>query len=133
MILCGKVDDRIEKLLKNPQNSIDEINSVNIIYVTPEKLMQNEEVGDFIRFLNDDNILKRIIIDECHVVVNWGETFRPAYISMFHRLFNELHIMVPWTFYTATIHRLDIEFLKSKMINEFPFRLYDGNIYFIQN
>ena len=56
--------------------NITKLIDYKIIYITPEKLDKSEKVKQFLKFLDDSGILKRIIVDECHVVINWGDTFR---------------------------------------------------------
>lgn len=50
---------------------------VKILYVAPERL----ETG-ILSWIEEYSQIKIIVVDECHCVVSWGDTFRDAYRSI---------------------------------------------------
>ena len=50
---------------------------VHILYVTPERLKSE-------RFLEaiEDLTIYMVVVDECHCVLEWGESFRPDYLQV---------------------------------------------------
>ena len=45
---------------------------------------------------------------------------------MLHTILIELRIWKPWSFYSATIHSCDINYLKNAMKNNLQFQQYNG-------
>eukprot|EP00741_Cyanophora_paradoxa_P011406 tig00020556_g11017.t1 len=57
---------------------------VDLVYVTPEKLApkRGEAESSFVKNLKEahrSGLVNGIVVDECHCVIEWGSTFRPAY------------------------------------------------------
>ncbi|KAH9087872.1 hypothetical protein LEN26_019746 [Aphanomyces euteiches] len=72
-----------------------------LIYATPEMILQNPSAATLVKSLVDSNRLSRIVLDEAHCVVEWGNTFRPSYLD-FAR-YSKTHLPhIPVTFLTAT-------------------------------
>lgn len=64
-------------------------NTPFFLLCTPEKFLLNAELAKFLSFA----IKKKpplIILDECHVIIEWGLSFRPAYVHLFKQS-PELH------------------------------------------
>lgn len=47
-----------------------------VLFVSPESLIKNQQLRDKIQMANDEKYLKNIIIDEAHIVIEWGSSFR---------------------------------------------------------
>ncbi len=70
-------------------------NGARFILANPE-VLQNEKLVDELKTCN----ISHIAIDEAHCVSEWGDTFRPAYLTL-GTLLKELHVPVV-TAFTAT-------------------------------
>lgn len=55
---------------------------IQLLYVTPEMLNKNGQMGDALQRLHKRNRLARIVIDEAHCVSQWGHDFRPDYVAL---------------------------------------------------
>ncbi|GMF65727.1 unnamed protein product [Phytophthora lilii] len=78
-----------------------------LVYTTPEFLQMNAEMRDWVRMAERDKRLARIVLDEAHCVLEWGNTFRPSYLQLCQwktQYFSEL----PVTLATASISDEDI-------------------------
>lgn len=53
--------------------------TARLLFISPEALIKNEEFANHIMEANKDNYLKNIVIDEAHIVVEWGDLFRTDY------------------------------------------------------
>ncbi len=71
---------------------------VRVLYLTPE-FVDNQ--SDFLERLNERKGICLVAIDECHVVSQWGNDFRPAYRKVGEILRKKL-INVPFMALTAT-------------------------------
>lgn len=50
--------------------------TARILFVSPESLIKNQQLRDRILKANDEKYLKNIIIDEAHIIIEWGSSFR---------------------------------------------------------
>lgn len=50
-----------------------------ILFISPEALLENPAFANVIREANKGRYLKNIVIDEAHIVVDWGAAFRVDY------------------------------------------------------
>ena len=50
-----------------------------ILFISPEALLENPAFADAIKVANKSRYLKNIVIDEAHIVVDWGAGFRVDY------------------------------------------------------
>ncbi|WP_295131437.1 DEAD/DEAH box helicase [uncultured Catenibacterium sp.] len=53
--------------------------TARLLFISPESLIQNIKVNEIINEANEQHYLKNIIIDEAHIVSDWGEFFRVEY------------------------------------------------------
>ena len=53
--------------------------SAKMLFISPEALINNQRFADVIKEANMTRYLKNIIIDEAHIVVDWGSSFRIDY------------------------------------------------------
>lgn len=53
--------------------------SVRLLFISPEALLENKQISEAIKKANRNRFLKNIVIDEAHIVVDWGAGFRVDY------------------------------------------------------
>lgn len=50
-----------------------------VLFISPEALLENQGFADAIKEANKARYLKNVVIDEAHIVVDWGAAFRVDY------------------------------------------------------
>lgn len=50
-----------------------------VLFISPEALLENSGFAEVIKEANKSRYLKNIVIDEAHIVVDWGASFRVDY------------------------------------------------------
>ena len=50
-----------------------------ILFISPEALIENPLIADTVKLANKQRYLKNIVIDEAHIIVDWGAGFRVDY------------------------------------------------------
>ncbi|TYZ61604.1 hypothetical protein PybrP1_008383 [[Pythium] brassicae (nom. inval.)] len=78
-----------------------------LVYTTPEFLLQNAEMRRWVRHAAEREAVERVVLDEAHCVLEWGNSFRPAYLELSHwraRVFASL----PLTLASASVTDSDI-------------------------
>ena len=50
-----------------------------VLFISPEALLENPAFANIIKEANKNRYLKNIVIDEAHIVVDWGASFRVDY------------------------------------------------------
>ena len=53
--------------------------TARMLFISPEALINNQEFADAIKQANEARYLNNVIIDEAHIVVDWGTSFRVDY------------------------------------------------------
>ena len=91
-----------------------------IIYTSPRAL--NGVKGDtLIPFLKRRNLIRLVVLDEIHLITNFGHTFREEFGTIPATLFSQLNINCPMLFLTATCTaaiKRDFESLMQLEINQ---------------
>lgn len=64
----------IEPILTAIQNR-----TARLLFISPEALMNNQAFDQIIKAANKQHYMKNIVIDEAHIVVDWGASFRVDY------------------------------------------------------
>lgn len=73
-----------------------------LVYTTPEFLLRNAEMQRWVRCAAEQDRVARVVLDEAHCVLEWGNAFRPAYLELSQwraRFFGSL----PLTLATASV------------------------------
>ncbi|CAF1574118.1 unnamed protein product, partial [Adineta ricciae] len=95
---------------------------LKLVYVTPEKIGQSEQLNKLFAHLYMKNNLARFVIDEAHCISDWGHDFRPDYVKI--GTLRQRYPNVPFTLLTATatprvqcdmLHQMKIERHLSKL------------------
>lgn len=50
--------------------------TARILFVSPESLIKNKELRERIQQANSEKYLKNLIVDEAHIIIEWGSSFR---------------------------------------------------------
>ena len=53
--------------------------TARLLFISPEALMNNQAFDNVIKAANKQHYMKNIVIDEAHIVVDWGASFRVDY------------------------------------------------------
>ncbi|CAF3569054.1 unnamed protein product [Rotaria sordida] len=95
---------------------------LKLIYITPEKIGQSDQLNKLFSHLYAKNNLARFVIDEAHCISDWGHDFRPDYVKI--GTLRDRYPHVPFTLLTATatprvqrdmFHQMKIERHLSKL------------------
>ena len=96
----------IEKLLMKKE--------IKLLFLSPETLIKNEKIYKIICDLNESKYLKNFIIDEAHIIFEWGDSFRVDFQCL-DVIKNELLMKNPnirTYLLSATFSQEDVEILK---------------------
>lgn len=83
IIKSSRIDDEVfsynsgvdpKPILKAIRNK-----TAKMLFISPEALINNTEFVDVIKEANSTRYLKNIVIDEAHIVIDWGASFRIDY------------------------------------------------------
>ena len=75
---------------------------INLLYVSPERIVRDQELISLIKEDASGGRLKRFVFDEAHSVWEWGHDFRPDYLDAVKFIRNKLAPGIPITALTAT-------------------------------
>ncbi|CEG49018.1 atp-dependent dna [Plasmopara halstedii] len=78
-----------------------------LVYTTPEYLQLNAEMREWVSVAAREDRLARIVLDEAHCVLEWGNAFRPSYLQLC-RWKQQFMSNVPITLVTASVSDDDI-------------------------
>lgn len=79
-IINSNVDDEI--FYHHSENSLQkfyeclEKKTARILFVSPESLIKNKELRERIQKANSEKYLKNLVVDEAHIIIEWGSSFR---------------------------------------------------------
>ncbi|CAF0746181.1 unnamed protein product [Adineta steineri] len=96
---------------------------LKLIYVTPEKIGQSDQLNKLFSHLYMKNRLARFVIDEAHCISDWGHDFRPDYVKI--GTLRDRYPNVPFTLLTATATpRVQLDMLKQMKIERHLSKLF---------
>ena len=89
-----KPDNKKEIMYYHSGCNVDELisaldeNLVRMLFISPEALIKNIRIQDSILKANSKGYLKNLVIDEAHIIIEWGASFRVDFqcIDSFKRL-----------------------------------------------
>lgn len=64
---------------KNALRNAIKSETARLLFISPEALIRNNEFESMINEANNKKYLKNIIVDEAHIVIEWGDFFRVDY------------------------------------------------------
>ena len=64
-------DSSLEKFYECLENK-----TARLLFISPESLIKNRVLREKIQKANSENYLKNLVIDEAHIIVEWGSSFR---------------------------------------------------------
>ena len=98
--------NKIIKLMKNK--------TLKMLFISPEALVKNKNLIEEIDNLNKIGYLKNLIIDEAHIIVEWGSSFRIDFqcLDTFRKRFREHNSNLRTFLLSATFSRSTVELLK---------------------
>lgn len=79
-IIKSNVDDEIfyhhsESSLRKFYECLEK-KTARILFVSPESLIKNKELRERIQKANNEKYLKNLVVDEAHIIIEWGSSFR---------------------------------------------------------
>ena len=79
-IINSNVDDEIfyhhsESSLQKFYECLEK-KTARILFVSPESLIKNKELRERIQKANSEKYLKNLVVDEAHIIIEWGSSFR---------------------------------------------------------
>ncbi|KAL7304595.1 hypothetical protein TKK_0002850 [Trichogramma kaykai] len=86
---------------------------IKVIVTTPESAMVNQRIQEALLHLCRQKYILRYVFDEAHLIISWGNQFRPAYIQLINLLQRD-SMRANVTLVSATINQQtqrDLEFL----------------------
>lgn len=101
----------VEATLCNQEVPLDRASlfngTVKILYVTPEKLHDNQYAQGVFTSLYKQGMIARFVVDEAHCISTWGQDFREAYqkLGMLRNLYPNVPIMA----LTATANKVTVD------------------------
>lgn len=78
-----------------------------MLLTTPESLIKNSGLIEYIKKAIEENLIHRVIVDEAHVVLSWGDSFRPSYRKIFYS-WRDLKHQFAYSFVSATLKTTEI-------------------------
>lgn len=69
----------IELERKNALRNAIKVETARLLFISPEALIRNYEFENMINEANAKKYLKNLIVDEAHIVIEWGDFFRVDY------------------------------------------------------
>lgn len=89
--------------------------TARMLFISPEALLNNKIFVEGIRKANAERYLKNIVIDEAHIVVDWGSQFRVDYqcLESWRRLLLQSNPSIRTFLLSATYEKRSIDILKN--------------------
>lgn len=94
-------------------NAIDK-KRVKMLFVSPEALIKNLRIQNSIFKANSEGYLKNLVIDEAHIIIEWGASFRVDFqcLDSFRRLLSKDNPSLRTFLLSATFSKKTVDNLK---------------------
>lgn len=88
---------------------------LRLLFISPEALIKNEVFKQVIETANDAGYLRNLIIDEAHIVIEWGNFFRVDYqcLEPWRNNLYEKNSKLKTVLLSATYERTTVKILQS--------------------
>jgi len=88
--------------------------TARLLFISPETLMNNQAFEEVIRTANKQHYIKNIVIDEAHIAVDWGASFRVDYqcLEAWRKKLLLTNSSIRTILLSATFENKDIDVLK---------------------
>ncbi|RDB21517.1 ATP-dependent DNA helicase hus2/rqh1 [Hypsizygus marmoreus] len=97
----------------------------NLLYITPEKLKENNTAQNILGELYRKKLLARFVVDEAHCISTWGQDFREAYRDL--NTLRARYPDVPIMALTATARKVTVDDITQRL------KLRDDCAFFTQS
>ncbi len=93
---------------------------LKMLFISPETLIKNNILKDKLFELANDKYLKNIVIDEAHIIFEWGDSFRldfqclDVFISKLRQKNNDIRVFL----LSATFKQQDVKYLRKMYCND---------------
>ena len=87
---------------------------VRMLFISPEALIKNPQIRDSIFKANSDGYLRNIVIDEAHIIIEWGASFRVDFqcLDSFRKLLIKDNPLLRTFLLSATFSKKTVDNLK---------------------
>ena len=91
-----------------------------LLFISPEALLNNQAFENVIKESNASRYLKNIVIDEAHIVIDWGASFRVDYqcLESWRRKLMRTNPLIRTILLSATFEERSVKILKDFFSNE---------------
>lgn len=115
-----KPDNKEEIMYYHSGCNVDELisaldeNLVRMLFISPEALIKNIRIQDSILKANSKGYLKNLVIDEAHIIIEWGASFRVDFqcLDSFKRLLVKDNPSIRTYLLSATFSKKVVDNLK---------------------
>lgn len=115
-----KPDNKEEIMYYHSGCNVDELisaldeNLVRMLFISPEALIKNIRIQDSILKANSKGYLKNLVIDEAHIIIEWGASFRVDFqcLDSFKRLLGKDNPSLRTYLLSATFSKKVVDNLK---------------------
>lgn len=92
---------------------------LRLLFISPEALIKNEVFKQVIETVNNSGYLKNLIIDEAHIVIEWGNFFRIDYqcLEPWRNNLYEKNSKLKTVLLSATYEKNTVNILKSMFVS----------------
>lgn len=110
----------IETERKNALRKAINQEQARLLFISPEALIKNNEFANMIAEANQKKYLRNLIIDEAHIVVEWGDFFRVDYqcLEAWRKDLLKVNSQIRTVLLSATYTRSAVETLKQMFASE---------------
>lgn len=90
-----------------------------LLFISPESLIKNSYLKNMIKYVNKKRILKNLIIDEAHIIFEWGDSFRLDFqcLDIFKKELLSENCELRTFLLSATFSEEDVKILKNLYSN----------------